>query len=170
MEITLSFADDRPDQSELSDMLVDYYTQILERLMTIGGPRLVIEDQVQSSLDQIDQFLPPNGGIVMARDSSGYLLGCGWMRMLDADRAELKRLFVRDLARGYGLGRRLIEMRIDKAREMGAKAILADTVRGNSSMLALYDRLGFSETRRYDGNGNPPELNDFLVYRRLDLI
>ena len=91
------------------------------------------------------------------------------MRMIDADRAELKRLFVRDLARGYGLGRRLIETRIDKARELGAKTVLADTVRGNSSMLALYDRLGFTETPRYDGNANPEEFDKYLVYRRLDI-
>ena len=137
--------------------------------MAARGPRLSIEHEVDTSLNAIEQFLPPNGAIVLARDSSGYLLGCGFMRMIDPERAELKRLFVRDLARGFGLGRRLIEMRIEKAREMGAKTILADTIRGNSSILALYDRLGFHETPRYDGNANDPALDPYLVYRKLDL-
>ena len=170
IDITVTFTEKRPDLEELSDVLTEYYTQILERLMTVGGPRLSIDDQVTSSLDAIDRFLPPNGCIVQARDSSGYLLGCGWMRLIDAERAELKRLYVRDLARGYGLGRKLIEMRIEKARDMGATTVLADTVRGNSSMLALYDRLGFTETPRYDGNGNPEELGSYLVYRKLELV
>lgn len=169
LDISLDFVESKPDLDELSDILTEYYAQIAERLMAVGGPDLDIEEQVQASLAVIDQFLPPNGGIVLARDSSGYLLGCGFVRMLDADRAELKRLFVRDLARGYGLGRKLIEVRIEKAKEMGATTILADTVRGNSSMLALYDRLGFHETPRYDGNANPEELDAYLVYRKLDL-
>jgi GNAT superfamily N-acetyltransferase len=168
-EITLSFAESKPDLGELSDLLTEYYGQIQERLMNVGGPRFSIEHEVSTSLDAIDSFLPPNGGIVLARDSSGFMLGCGFVRMLDANRAELKRLYVRDLARGLGLGRRLIEMRIEKAREMGATIVLADTVRGNSSLLALYDRLGFGETRRYEGSSNSPELEPYMVYRKLEL-
>ena len=169
LDIHLSFADAQPDLDELSEILTEYYAQILERLMTVGGPGLSVQEQVTSSIDVIDKFLPPNGGIVLARDSSGYLLGCGFVRMIDDHRAELKRLYVRDLARGYGLGRRMIEMRIEKAKELGATTILADTVRGNSSMLALYDSLGFRETERYDGNANPQELDKYLVYRKLEL-
>lgn len=167
IQLSLSFADTKPDLGELSDMLTEYYGQIQERLMNVGGPRIDIGSEVQSSLDAIDNFLPPNGAILLARDTSGFLLGCGFMRMIDAERAELKRLYVRDLARGLGLGRKLIEMRIDKAKEMGATKIYADTVRGNSSMLALYDRLGFSSTSRYDGNANDPALDQYLVYREL---
>ena len=169
LDISLGFAEEPPDRQELYDILTEYYAQILERLMTVGGPTLSIEEQVNTSLDKIEEFLPPHGGIVLARDSSGYLLGCGFVRMIDDHRAELKRLFVRDLARGYGLGRRMIEMRIEKAKELGATTILADTVRGNSSMLALYDRLGFTETPRYEGNANPPELDKYLVYRKLEV-
>ncbi len=169
LDISLNFAETAPDKAEYSDILTEYYAQIVERLMNIGGPKLSIQEQVESSIAAMDQFLPPNGGIVLARDSSGYLLGCGAMRMIDDHRAELKRLYVRDLARGFGLGRKLIEMRIEKAKELGADTIYADTVRGNSSMLALYDRLGFGETERYDGNANPATLDPFLVYRKLEL-
>ena len=169
LDFSVAFVETQPDLYELSDILTEYYAQIVERLMTVGGPGLSVQDLVQSSLDVIDQFMPPNGGILLARDSSGYLLGCGFVRMIDDHQAELKRLFVRDLARGYGLGRLMIEMRIEKAKSLGATTILADTVRGNSSMLALYDRLGFSETPRYDGNANPAELDKYLVYRKLEL-
>ena len=169
IDLSLSFADTRPDLGELSELLTEYYGQIQERMMNIGGPRFAIDTEVQNSLDAIDDFLPPNGAIAMARDSSGFLLGCGFMRLIDPHRAELKRLYVRDLARGLGLGRKLIELRIEKAKEMGASTIYADTVRGNSSMLALYDRLGFSSTPRYEGNANDPALDKYLVYRKLEV-
>ena len=169
IDLSLTFADTAPDLGELSELLTEYYGQIQERLMNVGGPHLSIETEVRTSLEAIDRFLPPTGAIVLARDSSGFLLGCGFMRMIDPQRAELKRLYVRDLARGFGLGRKLIELRIDKAKEMGAKTIYADTVRGNSSMLALYDRLGFTSTPRYDGNANDAALDPYLVYRKLDV-
>ncbi|MCK0149634.1 GNAT family N-acetyltransferase [Marivita sp. S6314] len=169
LDITLSFAQDTPDLEELSDVLTEYYGQIQERLMNVGGPRFSIEQEVQQGIESIDTFLPPNGAIVFARDSSGFLLGCGFMRLLDANRAELKRLYVRDLARGLGLGRSLIEQRIAKAREMGATTIYADTIRGNSSMLALYDRLGFSSTTRYDGNPHDAAMDPYLVFRKLEI-
>lgn len=169
LDISLAFVETRPDLDEMTDILTDYYAQILERLMAVGGPSLSVEEHVKTSLEEIDEFLPPNGGILLARDSSGYLLGCGFVRMIDDKRAELKRLYVRDIARGYGLGRRMIEMRIEKAKELGATIILADTVRGNSSMLALYDRLGFSETARYDGNSKPAAYEKYLVYRKLEI-
>ena len=116
----------------------------------------------------ITPIVDANGAILLARDPSGYLLGCGFLRRLSTDQAELKRLYVRDLARSMGLGRQIIETRIEKAREMGVKTVFADTVRGNSSMLGLYDRLGFQPCPRYDGNANPEELDPYLVYRKLE--
>ena len=92
MDLSLNFADTKPDLGELSELLTEYYAQIQERLMNVGGPRLSIQSEVESSLDAVDKFLPPNGAILLVRDSSGFLLGCGFMRMIDPHRAELKRL------------------------------------------------------------------------------
>ena len=59
LDISLNFVDEQPDLEELSEILTEYYAQILERLMTVGGPGLSIQEQVTSSIDVIDQFLPP---------------------------------------------------------------------------------------------------------------
>ena len=47
---------------------------------------------------------------------------------------------------------------------MGCKAVYADTVRGNRPMLSIYERFGFRYVPRYEGNANPPEMADHLVY------
>ncbi|MCL3880967.1 GNAT family N-acetyltransferase [Marivita sp. GX14005] len=169
LDIQLDFAQTEPDRVEMTDILTEYFTQIRERLMASGGPRFSISDYVQTALDEMDSFLPPRGATVLARDSSGFLLGCAFVRMIDAERAELRRLYVRDLARGLGLGRRLIEMRIDKAREMGATTVYSDAVRDNSAILSLYDRLGFTDSERYESSTIPPALTPYLVYRKLML-
>lgn len=56
LDISLAFVETRPDLDELSDILTEYYAQILERLMAVGGPSLSVEDHVQSSLDVIDDL------------------------------------------------------------------------------------------------------------------
>ncbi len=76
----------------------------------------------------------------------------------------MKRLYVLPDCQGHGLGRRLIEARIDGARAMGLSDLYADTVIGNDDMLRLYDRLGFRHIDRYPENANPPERDPWLVY------
>jgi len=46
----------------------------------------------------------------------------------------MKRLFVLPDARGRGIARRLVQARIDDARGMGLRHLLADTVRTNVEM------------------------------------
>ena len=71
---------------------------------------------------------------------------------------------MRPQARGLGLGRRLFEHRVDEARKMGCRTLYADTVKGNTAMLAIYEKFGFSYIPRYPENANGPELEPFLVY------
>lgn len=68
-----------------------------------------------------------------------------------------------------GLGRRLREARIAEVRAIGCNRIFADTVRGNTPMLQLYERYGFRHVPRHEGNVNSPELDPFLHYLELIL-
>lgn len=78
-------------------------------------------------------------------------------------------MYVRPKARGLGLGKLLFEHRLNEAREMGCTTIYADTVKGNTPMLSMYDKFGFSYIPRYPENANGLELATYLVYLKLDL-
>jgi ribosomal protein S18 acetylase RimI-like enzyme len=56
----------------------------------------------------------------------------------------LEDLFVREHARGRGLGRMLAQAAIARARERGARRIELDVNDANDAALALYEELGFS--------------------------
>ena len=56
----------------------------------------------------------------------------------------LEDLFVREAARGRGLGRALAEAAIARARERGCRRIELDVNDANPAALALYEALGFS--------------------------
>ena len=56
----------------------------------------------------------------------------------------LEDLFVRDEARGKGLGRALTEAAIERARERGCARIELDANEANRAAVGLYEALGFS--------------------------
>src|SRR5258708_4703738 len=71
------------------------------------------------------EYAPPRGALFLAREA-----GCVAVRPLDADTAEMKRLFVRPAARGNGLGRRLAMAAIEHARAGRASRLVLDPLAG----------------------------------------
>jgi GNAT superfamily N-acetyltransferase len=168
MNLNYSFVSRLPDPAAFEGFLRDYYTLMAKMLASAGGPALSPADLASDTLENIDELLPPNGRTLLVTDDDGALVGCGVIKMVRSDAAELKRLFIRPQARGSGLGRRLFEMRVEEARRMGCRTIYADTVRGNTAMLNMYEKFGFAYIPRYPENANAPELEPFQVASNID--
>jgi GNAT superfamily N-acetyltransferase len=168
MGIELSCPAEIEDRGALEALLEAYYRGVLPKRVAVGGPEMEVAEMMDGVWDDLADYLPPKGCIVLAHDA-GDLVGCGFLRSIGGRRGEMKRMFVRPEAQGHGLGWRLIEARIEAARAMGLTQLYADTVRGNDAMLRLYARFGFAETERYEGNANGAKGEPFLVYRVLDL-
>ena len=86
----------------------------------------------------------------------GEYAGCVALRPIDdvdyANAAEMKRLYVRPMFRGFGLGRSLTEVLLDRARELGYASVLLDTLDDMEVARALYTDLGFEEIPPYYHN------------------
>jgi putative acetyltransferase len=93
------------------------------------------------------ELAPGRGGFFVARD--GAPLGCGAVRLLDGERAEIKRMFVVGEARGRGVGRLLMTALCDEARRLGAKRLVLETGTRQLAALALYQRTGFVPTEAW---------------------
>jgi putative acetyltransferase len=98
-----------------------------------------------------DQFRLDAGEVADGRGAflvayeGGNPLGCGAIRLLDADTVEIKRMYVMPGARRRGFGRRLLEALEAEARILGAKRIVLETGPRQPEAIALYSSCGFSE-------------------------
>lgn len=70
-------------------------------------------------------------------------VGCGAVRLLTGDAAELKRMYVAPRWRGRGVSRALLEAAEGFAVERGAKRALLETGERQIAARALYDRAGY---------------------------
>jgi ribosomal protein S18 acetylase RimI-like enzyme len=161
-----------PDKAPLNELLTEYYDLMISRIEAMGGSVPPGKQALEEFWDEIDLFLPPAGQLVLARLEDGTLVGCGSLKEIGKAKGELKRLFVKPETRGHGVGRRLVEMRIDAAREMGLKTLYVDTLKNNTEMRGLYKKLGFGEIDLYEESASYrllPQLKPFLCYYSINL-
>ncbi|WP_237477629.1 GNAT family N-acetyltransferase [Lichenibacterium dinghuense] len=107
--------------------------------------------------DLAARYAPPAGELLLARGEDGAPLGCVGVKALPArpGACEMKRLYLRDAARGTGAGRALAEASIAAARALGYREMLLDTLSSMAPAVALYRALGFESVSAYYVNPVP---------------
>ena len=103
--------------------------------MRASVERLIADPATEFLLGSVDGSSPPRG-VVQLRYRHSVWTG--------TDDAWLEDLFVRESARGTGLGRALTEFAFVRAAERGCARIQLDVNAGNAPAKALYESLGFS--------------------------
>ena len=109
-------------------------------------------------------YAPPKGALLLAQEGAA-VLGCVAVRPLDAETAEMTRLYVRPVARDRGLGRILATVAIEHSKNAGFRRIRLDTLPEMGRARALYESLGFRAIAPY--RYNPISGTAFL---ELDLV
>jgi len=111
-----------------------------------------------------DYSLPRGALLLVSRGRR--LIGCGALRPLGPEVGELKRVDIRSSYRGQGLGRRLTLALVERARRLGYRRLLLDTLPGMTSAINLYRSLGFEPVPRYWDHPFPAALFFGLELRR----
>ena len=101
----------------------------------------------QASFDASD-VVGPRACFALARDAQGRALGCGALRPLEVDTAEVKRMFARPGTRGVGSA--VLRFLEAEAARLGYVALCLSTRHVNARAVAFYERHGY---RRIPGYG-----------------
>ena len=99
-------------------------------------------------------YVSPGGVLLVAR-VQGRIVGCVAAHRWSTGICEMKRLFVREEARGSGCGSLLVERLLGWARDAGYTRMLLDTLPVMEGAQRLYARLGFREVPPYRPNPVP---------------
>lgn len=101
------------------------------------------------------RYAPPSGRLLLARidvDGAPVSAGTVALQAMDADRCEMKRMYVRPGHRGASIGRILAGAIVDEARAIGYRRMLLDTMPHMKEAIALYRSIGFRDSARYRYN------------------
>jgi GNAT superfamily N-acetyltransferase len=96
-----------------------------------------------------DDVRVPGAAFVLAR-WHGLAVGCGALRPLEEDVAEVKRMFVEPAYRGRGIARRVLAVLEAQARTFGYRVVRLETGVRQPVALRLYEAAGY---RRIDCYG-----------------
>ena len=104
-------------------------------------------------------YVKPGGSIILAK-VEGLPAGCVAMKKIDSNICEMKRLYLREQYKGFGLGKDLALKIIERARELGYSYMRLDTLPTMDKAQKLYKALGFYDIDAYVFN--PIEGTRFL--------
>src|SRR5690606_143527 len=110
------------------------------------------------------------GGCVLLAWAGSEPVGCVALRPVDAERAEMKRLYLRPAARGLGVGRQLVERICERARGAGYRWVCLDTLPGMTAAAQLYRSMGFVAIEPYVFNPIRSEEHTSELQSRENLV
>lgn len=140
----IEIARESPESDLASVLLGRYYAELGSRFP--GG-----FDPDRTAAAPVVELVPPRGAFLVAR-LDGRAVGCGAVRKLDENTAEVKRMWIEPDVRGRGVGRRLLAALEDAAIELDCRVLRLDTSARLTEALALYRSSGYHEIPAYNDN------------------
>jgi putative acetyltransferase len=98
---------------------------------------------------EASMFVEPDGVFLVVRDDDGVAVACGGVARFDAERGELKRMYVVPALRGRGLGRRVLVELEAEARRLGYRSLVLETGDRQPGALGLYASAGYERIPCY---------------------
>lgn len=144
--------EEEPVGSADASALLEELSRTLQAITGSGG---------QTSFDPED-MADLRSVFLLARDGEGAALGCGALRPLSQDVAEIKRVYAR--TKGRGVGGAIVAALERRGAQLGYRAVRLETRLVNATAVAFYERLGY---RRIDNYGKYAGRADAVCFEKL---
>ncbi|MER6243577.1 GNAT family N-acetyltransferase [Streptomyces griseorubiginosus] len=144
--MTWQLAPEAFDTVDATSLRRDYYDEVASRYWK----RPATGEEIDQGLanDGVELLRPPTGQFVVGR-YDGEAAACGGLLMLDSERAELTRVYLRPAFRGKKGAGLLLELLESEARLLGAARMVLNTRLDLVEARSLYVRHGYQEIPAY---------------------
>ncbi|GAA3516851.1 GNAT family N-acetyltransferase [Actinocatenispora rupis] len=141
-----TFAPEAVDTPDATSLRRDFYDDVASRYWRRPATAAEVDEGLAG--DGVERLVPPTGQFVVGRYGTEPA-ACGGVLLLDAERAELTRVYLRPAYRGKKGAGLLMETLEREARELGASRIVLNTRLDLVEARALYVRHGYTEIPAY---------------------
>lgn len=140
----------------IRELHVEYVKWVCGKLSREYGIDVDPEPVIEQDMKGLHKYMPPEGLLLLA-ELEEHIVGCIGLHRLDQETGEIKRMYVQPPYRGKGIGRSLLEVAIERVRQIGYSRIRLDTARFLKEAHSLYRSAGFKEIEYYEGCQIPRE-------------
>lgn len=157
MSVVIAEAKSAHQLALVTDLMLEYARSMGERLAdsSIG----------KDVADGLMRYSPPKGRLLFALTEDEEPAGMAALGCLDDETCELKRVYVREILRGDGIGTALSKAALRHARWIGYRRAVLCVYRTNTAAITMYSRLGFVDMPAFKDNG----INDQLRFMGREL-
>jgi putative acetyltransferase len=132
----------RPIQASDNAALANIIRRTLEEFGA-NHPGTVYYDE---STDRLSEIFEANGSCYFVAEKEDVLLGGAGIYPTEAlpnGVCELVKMYLLPIGRGTGLGKKLMEKCLNKARELGYQKVYLETMPELTSAIPMYEKFGF---------------------------
>lgn len=122
----------------------------------------VLEAKDVATLGDPQRSILDKGGQIFLADAGDEVVGCVALIPVQDGMYELSKMAVAPKMQGQGIGRRLLEYTVARARELGAKSLFLGSQTRLANAVHLYEAMGFRHV-------SPDSLPD-MHYSRADVF
>jgi GNAT superfamily N-acetyltransferase len=119
-------------------------------------------------VDEFAFFTPPEG-ISYLLYIDDEVAGMGALRSMNKDIGEIKRMYIRPIYRGKGLGKKILKQLLKKGKEFGFSRIYLNTGPFMKSARQMYHSFGFIEREEYNGSEILEEMKPFWLFMEKEI-
>ena len=163
-EVTVRMAATEADFDLARDLCrqwMDWHWQVFPE----DGPRAgnpLDPEEFQSVIDDLPTLHARPTGAILLAEVDGQSVGCVMYSQMENTIAEVKRLFVNEGGRGYGVGKLLLKQMFEAMKADGYRTVRFSSARFLTHARRLYESVGFVDIQHPDGF--PEELHSFVYF------
>ena len=162
-------ADKEEHTHHIRELFWEYLQWANEKLNQEFDINFDIDSTIETDMQNLEKFMPPNGCILLGY-VEGFPAGIACLKYLLPRIGEIKRMYVRPLYRGKGLGRVLLNRLLRVAAQYGYERIRLDSARYMKEAHHLYRSTGFNKIEAYDGSEIPKEFQKHWIFMEMVLL